>query len=146
MHQQIAGMRIGVEEAIFQQLLQISANQQAVNFDCRNAARAQPFDVGDLRATNELERQHATARVRPVDLRHSNHAPGAEVVAEAIGIPSFLHVVHLFKDGGVKLAQHSFPVGVFICSRKEAIGELHDAIKNRDVETDDLARDQDAAL
>ncbi len=40
-HQQISRMRIGVKEPVFQQLLQISANQQPVDFYCRDAARTQ---------------------------------------------------------------------------------------------------------
>ena len=32
--------------------------------------------------------------------------------------------------------QHSFPIGILVCFRKETIGELHEAIKNRDVEGD----------
>ena len=38
----------------------------------------------------------------------------------------------------VKLAQHAFPVSVFIRPGKEAVGQLYDFVKNRDIETNRL--------
>ena len=66
--------------------------------------------------------------------------PGAEVVAEAIGVSPFLDVIHLLEDRGVKLAQHAFPVGILVCLRKEAIHQLYDLVENGYVERNDLLK------
>ena len=38
----------------------------------------------------------------------------------------------------MKLVEHSFPIGVFIRSGKEAICEFYQPIKDRHIETDNL--------
>ena len=68
--------------------------------------------------------------------------PGAEVVAEPIRVASFLHVIHLLEDGGVKLRSIPSQSAFLIGFGKEAIDELHDAIENCDIEADDAPRDQ----
>ncbi len=98
-HEQISRVRISVEEAVFEELLEIRANQHPVDLHGRYAIRAQSFKVNYFRAANKIERQHSRVRVRPVDLRHTNRAPRAEVVAKPVCVTSFLDVVHLFEDG-----------------------------------------------
>ena len=55
-------------------------------------------DVGELHAVEVLERQHARARVRPVDLRHRDVRMTGEVLVEAVGVPRFEPVVELLPD------------------------------------------------
>src|SRR4029079_14277297 len=62
--------------------------------------------------------------------------PGAEVVAKAIRITTFLHIVHLLKNGRMKLAEHAFPIGVFIRPGKEPVHQFYETIKYGDIETD----------
>src|SRR5258705_8550469 len=130
-------MRISVEKAVFQQLLQVCSHQKPVNFNARDPPSAQTFDVDNLSSSNKLERQHPFARMSPKDLRNTHGAPRTEVVTKSIGVAPFLHVIHLFKDRRMKLAQHSFPIGVFIGFGKEPIGQLHKSVQNSYVETDD---------
>ena len=61
--EQVPRMRIRVEETVFKQLLQVSANQKSVHFDWRNAVRLQAFDVYDLGAANKVECKHSRVRV-----------------------------------------------------------------------------------
>src|ERR1044072_2309943 len=61
-HQQIPRMRISMKETVLEQLLQIRANQHAVNFNRRYAIRAESFEVNHLRAATKAERQHAPFR------------------------------------------------------------------------------------
>src|SRR4030095_16269135 len=61
-------------------------------------------------------------------------APGAKVITKPVSVASLFHIIHLLKDGGVKLVQHSFPVSVLISFRKETIGQLYKAKENRHVE------------
>src|ERR671937_2099287 len=44
-------------------------------------------EVGDLRAVEELERQHARARVAPVDARDLDVRVAGEVAPECLGVP-----------------------------------------------------------
>src|ERR1700752_2471014 len=136
-YQQVSRVRVGVEKTVIQQLLEIRADQQTVNFDWRNAIRSQAFEVNHLRATNEIERKYPRICVGPVDLRNSNGTPGAKVVTKPVRITSLFHVVRLFKDGGVKLAQHSFPICILIRAREETIRQLHEAEENRHIEGND---------
>src|SRR6185369_4344832 len=62
-HQQIAGMRIGVKETVLQQLLEVRADQHAIDFDRRDAIGAQSFEIDYLRTANKVEREHARVRV-----------------------------------------------------------------------------------
>src|SRR6185369_11463802 len=96
-HEQIPRMRISVKESVFEQLLEIRANEHPVDLDWRDAIRAQTLEVNHLRSANEVEREHARVRVRPVNFRHSNRAPGAEVITEPISVTPFPDVVHLFE-------------------------------------------------
>ena len=55
-------------------------------------------DVGELHAVEVLERQHARARVRPVDLRHGDVRVPGEVVVERVGVARLEPVVELLPD------------------------------------------------
>src|SRR5919107_344019 len=55
-HEQVAGVRVCVEEAVFQKLLQVRAHEQAVDLDGRDAPRLQAFQIRHLRAAYELHR------------------------------------------------------------------------------------------
>src|SRR5258705_1107738 len=115
-------MRIGVEKAGLEQLLQVCSHEKPVSFNARDPPSEQTFDIDNFGCSNKLQRQHSFARMSPKYLRNTHGAPSTEVVTKPIGVAPFLHVVHLFKDRGVKLAQHSFPIGVFISFGKEPIG------------------------
>src|SRR6185503_3752229 len=125
-----------MKESVFQQLLQIGAHQQSIYFYWRDAARAQCLDIHYLRPAYELKRQDPGASVCPVNFWNTNGPPGAKVVAKAIRITTFLHIVHLLKNGRMKLAEHAFPIGVFIRPGKEPVHQFYETIKYGDIETD----------
>ena len=58
----------------------------------------QRVDVRDLRPLEELERQHARARVAPVDVRDLDVRVAGPVAAEAVGVAAFRAVVELRAD------------------------------------------------
>src|SRR6185295_3314417 len=135
-HEQIARMWISMKETIFEQLFQIRSNQQSIDFHCRNSTRSKALEVNDLRAVNKFKCQNPRSSMRPENFRHSNRAPGAEVITESVGVSPLLHVIQLFKDSRVKLVQHSFPISVLVCLREEPIGQLHQTIENRHIDAD----------
>src|SRR3954454_12857941 len=71
----------------------------------------------------------------PMNLRDTNHFPGAKVLPETIRVATFLDVVDLLEDRAVELAQHAFPVSVLVRLWKETIHQLHEPIQDCDVKT-----------
>ena len=56
------------------------------------------LEVGELDALEVLERQHALARVAPVDARHDDVRVPGEVAVERLGVAGLLAVVELLAD------------------------------------------------
>ena len=59
---------------------------------------ARLVDVGELRALDELERQHAGARIAPVDARHADVRVPGEVAMEGLRVAALEPVVELLAD------------------------------------------------
>ena len=57
-------MRIGVKEAVFEKLLEVRLDQQTIDFRGRDALPLLSFEIGDLRAVDELHRQHLSSSSR----------------------------------------------------------------------------------
>ena len=55
----VAGMRIGVEQAVAQDLLEVGPEQRVREAIAVELAALQARELGDLGARNELHRQHA---------------------------------------------------------------------------------------
>ena len=97
--------------------------------------RACCLEIGDLRAVDELHRQHFRGRGVPVDLRDMNVGPVLKIFAKPFGVAAFGDVIHFFVDRHVKFAKHAGPVGIFVELRK-TFGEFRDLFQDDDVAFD----------
>ena len=96
-HEDVRRMRVAVEEPVPEDHLHPRVGEQERK-PTAHVERCVQRQVGELDAVEELERQHAFARVRPVDLRHAHAVVVAEVVAERLRIPPLARVVELLPD------------------------------------------------
>ena len=80
--EQIAGMHVGVEEAVAQRMAQEGLDQRGGDRLEVVAGRAQALDVGHLDAVDPLHGEHVAAGALPVDGRHAEAGIVARVLAE----------------------------------------------------------------
>ena len=107
---EVSGVRVGVEKAVFKQLLEVCLREQVNHFVRVVARRAKLVRIDDLYACDELHHDQVAGRKRVVDLRHIDLFPLDEVLAERLGVARLLLVVHLFGDGRVKLIERPLPI------------------------------------
>jgi hypothetical protein len=134
-HSQIAGMRVGVEEAVFEQLLQVGAREKPHHFRRVVAGSRELLDVGHLEPIYELHHDDSTSRQLVMNPRHVDFLPPCEVLLEDLCVACLLLVIQLFKDVGTELVKRPLPVDSADKIRI-ALAYPHDASQNRDVELD----------
>src|SRR5262245_23169656 len=134
-HSQVPRMRIGMEEAVFEKLFEVSPRNQLDHFRRVDAALGQCFQVQNFGPLYELHRQHARADVRPVDHRHVNLAPAFEMVAEGLGVAALLDIIHLLEDRRREFIQRPFPIDSAYEFR-EAAHKTRDAAQHGQVKVD----------
>ena len=90
-------MRVGVEEPVAE-----DHRHPRLGHQVREVAplveRHDEVDVRELRPLEPLEREHARAGVRPVDLRHLHVRVAGEVAVEHLRVPALEAVVELLAD------------------------------------------------
>ena len=94
-HQQVAGMQVGVEEAVPERLVEEGACRLAEHFVRVMAGRDQGVALVDRDALDALQREHAAAGPPPVDRRHQEACVLGEVLAQLGGGGGLEAKVHL---------------------------------------------------
>src|SRR5215813_240881 len=136
-HSQIPRMRIGVEEAVFEELFEVCPRNQLDHVRRVDAAFIQRLHVQNFGSFYELHRQHARADVRPVNHRHVNFAPAFEMSAEGFGVAPFLNVIHLFENRRGEFIQGPFPINP-AHEFREAAHKTSDTSQHRQIKIDDV--------
>ena len=91
-------MRVAVEEAVPEDHRHPRLGDPVRELAPLLERRRDEVDVGELDPVDPLERQHARARVLPVDLRHADVWVTREVAVEVLRVPALLPVVELLAD------------------------------------------------
>ena len=90
LHQDVARVRIGVEEAVAEDLLAVGLGQQLRHLVGVESGCAQARHVRDLDAVDELHHEHAARGQLPVDARHATSSRPANMRATVSALwPSF---------------------------------------------------------
>ena len=127
--EQVAGMRVGVEEAVAQDLLRVRLHEHSRNVAGIDAGRCQGFAVGDLDAVHELHHQDGARSVLPVDIGHGHGWRIACVRGNALGVAPFVDEVQLLRDVGPQLVGHEAIVDAAVEAVEDAdeegeVGEI----------------------
>ena len=97
-HEDVRRVRVAVEEPVPEDHRHPRLGDEVRELAPLFERQRSRVDVPDLRALEPLERQHARARVRPVDLRHVHVRIAGEVAVEALGVPRLEPVVELVPE------------------------------------------------
>ena len=137
LHQDVAGVRIGVEEALHQHHPQVGLHE--VLHHPREGDRprrellVQPVHLG---AMDELRHQHPPARERVDHPRGAHPRVGGEDLAEALGVPRLFPQIRLLADPALELAEDGRE-GPDVVVREEDVQEEEDAEGDVEVERDE---------
>src|SRR5688500_11881606 len=93
-------MRVGVEKAVLEDLLNYRS-ERAARDDATGVTLR--YGIGDLRAIDVLERQHALARGFAIRPRKGDFRVVLEVLGEVPGVVRFGYEIELGVDGLVEL-------------------------------------------
>ena len=97
-HEDVRRVRVAVEEAVAEDHRHPRLGDQVREPAALLERPRVELEVGELDAVEELERQHARARVAPVDARHRDVRMAGEVAVERVGVAGLLAVVELLPD------------------------------------------------
>ncbi len=105
-HEDVGGVRIAVEEAVAEDHRHPRLGDQVGEPAALVEGVPLDVEVGDLEAVEQLEREHACARVAPVDLRDAHVWMAGEVPVERVRAPRLEPVVELLPDRARELVDH----------------------------------------
>ncbi|MBI5105850.1 MAG: response regulator, partial [Solirubrobacterales bacterium] len=97
--EEVAGMRIGVEEPILEHHLGDDPRRTLGQRMAVDPGSVQRVQVGDVEPPDPLERQHPRRRGVPVNARDVHVGIAREVRSEALGVAPFAEVVDLRPEG-----------------------------------------------
>ena len=110
-HQQIAGVRVGVKQAVLKELGEIGPNAVAQQLQDVDAGCFQRLHVGDLDAVDKLGGQNPpAARIPSRRAGASDARQPLEVGPETLGQVRFVDIVQFFKQLGPKLVYEADPL------------------------------------
>ena len=150
-------VRIGVEEARAEQLLEHHLGEGLRDLGGIDTRRAQPVDVVQLDRRHVGEGQHPRRRALPHDRRRGYAHPVREQLAEALGVDPLVQVVDLFtarrgelfdEGGHVDPPRHEPDAAQAVGDRAErGQVDLDDLVDARPLHLDDhLAKPRDALV
>ena len=105
--EQVAGVRVGVEEAVHRELLDERAERIARDQVAVEARRLDRLDVAGLDPLHELLRDDLGGREVAVDGRHVHAGQALHVLGEAEGVVGLATVVELLEDARRELLEHA---------------------------------------
>ena len=133
--EQVAGVQIAMEEAVFKDLLEHHAH--AFAGDGLHVVSA-PDRVGDLAADEALHHQHRVAGCAAVHLGDMHRGPGREVAIEALEVHRLIAEIELFADGALEFFSDGDRVkGLGLGDRRFDLPR--DEMQNVQVADDDVA-------
>ena len=95
--QQVARMRVGMEEAVLQQLLQAAVHTDIHHVVGVDAQLTDRIEIGELHPIDPLHRQHTTAGGLVEDCRYGDARVVAMQLSEFFSVGRLIQVVHLFE-------------------------------------------------
>ena len=104
--EQIAGMHVGVKEAVAQRMTQEGLHQRASERRQVEAACFERLAIGERRAVDPFERQHRARSALPVDRRHAKVRIVLDVVAHLGDRRGFEPQIHLDGDRARERVDH----------------------------------------
>src|SRR3990170_2138825 len=119
-HEEVAGVRVGVEHAVQEQLLAVGVGDQLRYGLEVYAGVLEGADVGDLDPLEELHNQHAAGRVLPVDPGHDDIRPGGEVGGDELRVVALVDEVQLLRHVPADLLDDGPKVQVALQRRQDA--------------------------
>ena len=112
-------MGIGVEEAVFQQLLQAAVHANLHHVVRIDAEFANGLQIGEFHPINPFHGQHPSTRRLAMNGRDGNSGVVAMQLSEAFGVGGFIEVIHLlehpfaqFIDQGDEIASDQADIAV----------------------------------
>ena len=119
-HEDVAGMRISVEEAVREQLVEHHRREHRRHVCRVDAGRPQRLSIGDLDRRHVAECEHASGRALPDDRGHCHPVVALEVARETFATRGLVQVVDLLEAGARELLDE--------CGRIDPVGhETHPA-------------------
>jgi hypothetical protein len=110
-HEQVARMRVGVEETVLQDLLHVGAQQRLRDLRPVDPGCGDRLVVAQLDGRDVFEGQHPACREVPDHTRYVHARTGDEVRAEGLGVAALGEVVDLGPRGRGELVDEGFDVG-----------------------------------
>ena len=140
--QQVAGVGVGVEEAMLQQLPEGALHPHIDQVGGVDAQALELVDIGQLGALNPLHGQYPAGRVVGINFGHVDVGDVAVEVGKPLGILALVGVVHLLKDALAKFVHDGDQVAANLA---DAIGGKTGQTPN-DVEIEGNALGQTGTL
>jgi hypothetical protein len=137
-HEDVGGVRIGVEVAVAEDHLEPDLGQQVCQPASLRHVQHGQVKIAQLRSLDPFQRQHALAGVRPVHLRDHDGRVVGEAAAEHLGVAGLDPVVQLAPDRALELVHELDRVHEFE-SLHAAADDPGNLLQQRDVGID-LAR------
>src|SRR5208283_3547477 len=109
LNENVAGMRVGVEEAVAQDLVAENFDELLRNEMLVDAGALERVDVGDLDALDQFHREHAPRGELAINLGHQHQRIGGEVAAHDGGVVGLVNEVELHRDVLERLA-HEYAI------------------------------------
>jgi len=123
----VGGMRVGVEDAVHENLAQVDGRQSACNRAQVGSGRRLTVQVAEFRAVDFLQRDHASGGVVPVDAWDEDIAIFGRQAAQRLGVAPLAHIVglraqrlgELLHDGHNAVVAH----GGRMCLQEAGLGQ-----------------------
>jgi hypothetical protein len=136
-------VRIGVEEAVDDDLMKVGAHQLAaeplrIEIDTHHGA-----DLCDLGPEHEVHRQHARRRVVVDGLRDDDRGKGLQIAAEHLEVRGLVHVIELVEQRCLELGDHFREIVAFArvavaIDERCNLGERDEIVENLRLDTGPL--------
>ena len=110
LHKDVAGVRIGMEEALLKELVKVRLNGAIGYFQAVNSFSLEPGIVVDFDAIDPLQHQETTRAICLIHAWNVNGGVMFEHLLEAFAVGGFGKVIDLFIHGAFKFAIHAFEI------------------------------------
>ena len=110
LHKDVAGVRVGMEEALLKELVKVRLNGAMGYFQAVNAFSLEPGIVVDFDAIDPLQHQETTRAIFLIHAWNVNGWVMFEHLLEALAVGGFGNVIDLFIHGAFKFAIHAFEI------------------------------------
>ena len=137
LREQVAGMRIGVEESIDQKLLKVGLEEFAGHILTRDSCRCEPVEVSDFDVFDVLERKHAPGAYAFEHPRHQHPWIAGEIAGEGFGAVGFALIVQFGQHAFREFPRERIEIGP-LPDRWVTFQPARDGFQRAQVDGDDL--------